>query len=186
MTILLAIFLGTLFGFVLQKNGVSSTENLNNMLTLKDFSTMKKILTGIGLSSFMAFLALQVGLLDASNFSVKAMNLGVIVGGAIFGLGWGIANYCPGTAVVALGEGKKDALYFVLGGLLGAFVFMLAYDSLVATGMFEAMFGGKVSLLETNNSKFDNLIEINPTIGSLIISSVFVGIALLLPNEKQQ
>lgn len=44
----------------------------------------------------------------------------LIVGGLLFGAGWGLAGYCPGPALVALGEGRWDALWFVpamLGGM---------------------------------------------------------------------
>lgn len=186
MNILLAIILGVMFGFALQKNGVTNTKNIEGMLSLKDFRVMKIILTAIGLSSFLAFVGLSVGLIDVGHVSVKAMNLGVIVGGAIFGLGWGVANYCPGTAVTALGEGKKDAVYFVLGGLLGAFAFMLMYNWFNDLNMFSSMFGGKTTLIETGNEKYDSLIEINPIVGSFIISAVFLAIAYFLPEKKEK
>jgi len=45
------------------------------------------------------------------RFSIKDTVIGAqIVGGAIFGVGWGLLGYCPGTAVGAMAEGKVDAL----------------------------------------------------------------------------
>ena len=43
----------------------------------------------------------------------------LIVGALIFGIGWGIAGYCPGPAVTGLGMGNLEALYFVGAMLLG-------------------------------------------------------------------
>ncbi len=43
----------------------------------------------------------------------------LLLGGALFGIGWGLAGYCPGPALVALGEGRLDALVFVPAMLLG-------------------------------------------------------------------
>lgn len=43
----------------------------------------------------------------------------LIVGGLLFGAGWGLAGYCPGPALVALGEGRGDALLFVPAMLVG-------------------------------------------------------------------
>jgi uncharacterized membrane protein YedE/YeeE len=39
---------------------------------------------------------------------------------AFFGIGWGLAGYCPGPAITALGLGIMDAVYFVIGMLASA------------------------------------------------------------------
>jgi uncharacterized membrane protein YedE/YeeE len=52
---------------------------------------------------------------------------GNILGGLIFGLGWGLLGYCPGTSAGALGEGRWDALWGILGMLLGAALYAEAY-----------------------------------------------------------
>lgn len=49
------------------------------------------------------------------------LDLRLIVGAALFGIGWGIAGYCPGPAVTAMGGGSAAAMLFVpamLGGML--------------------------------------------------------------------
>jgi len=43
----------------------------------------------------------------------------LIIGSLIFGAGWGIAGFCPGPALVALGAGHVKALVFVIAMLLG-------------------------------------------------------------------
>lgn len=48
----------------------------------------------------------------------------LIIGSLIFGIGWGLVGFCPGPAIVALGAGKLEALYFVIAMLIG----MLMYD----------------------------------------------------------
>lgn len=53
----------------------------------------------------------------------------LLAGGALFGLGWGLAGYCPGPAIVALGSGREAALWFVPAMLLG----MWLHDRLIAT-----------------------------------------------------
>lgn len=55
MDILLAIILGTLFGFVLHRIGAANPQNIINMLRLKDFHLMKTIIWGISLSSALLF-----------------------------------------------------------------------------------------------------------------------------------
>jgi uncharacterized membrane protein YedE/YeeE len=52
------------------------------------------------------------------------------MGGLIFGIGWGLLGYCPGTSAGALGEGRWDALWGILGMLLGAALHAEAYPFL--------------------------------------------------------
>ncbi len=52
----------------------------------------------------------------------------LILGGAVFGVGWGIAGFCPGPALVALGAGVAGAWIFVIAMLVG----MLIHDRLLA------------------------------------------------------
>ena len=47
----------------------------------------------------------------------------LVVGGLLFGAGWGLAGFCPGPAIVSLGSGQPKALVFVLAMLVGMMVF---------------------------------------------------------------
>ncbi|MGF1469617.1 MAG: DUF6691 family protein [Sandaracinaceae bacterium] len=49
----------------------------------------------------------------------KDLDLPLIAGSALFGVGWGLGGYCPGPGIVALGSGSVTALVFVGGLLLG-------------------------------------------------------------------
>lgn len=55
----------------------------------------------------------------------------LIIGSLIFGAGWGLAGFCPGPAVVALGAGYKEALLFVIAMLLGMTVHDKLYLKLI-------------------------------------------------------
>lgn len=139
MEIFLAILLGTLFGFVLHRVGASNPENIFNMLRLKDLHLMKAILFAIGIASTVLFIGLAMEFINPSHIDIKASYWGVLIGGLLLGTGWAIAGYCPGTGLVALGEGRKDALPYILGGLVGAFLYMLMYGSLKGTFLMTEM-----------------------------------------------
>ena len=49
----------------------------------------------------------------------------LVAGGLLFGIGWGIAGFCPGPALVALGMGEVKALVFVVAMLVGMGAFEL-------------------------------------------------------------
>ena len=54
---------------------------------------------------------------------IEAGNAALIVAGLLFGVGWGIAGFCPGPALVALGMGEGKAVVFVLAMLAGMGLF---------------------------------------------------------------
>lgn len=185
MTIIFAIIFGLLFGFVLQKAGAANPQVLINMLRLKDLHLMKAIFLAIGMSSLILFIFMTAGVVDSSHISVKSSYTGVIIGGAILGLGWAIAGFCPGTGVVGLGAGRKDAISFILGGLVGAFIFTLSFGALKGTFLFTKL-GGKVTLAATGNDKFPALLPDMPGIVVAgVIAVIFIIIAMKLPVKSE-
>jgi uncharacterized membrane protein YedE/YeeE len=69
----------------------------------------------------------------------------VALGGLIFGVGFALGGYCPGTCVVGVGEGRKDAWVAIAGGIVGALVFTLAYSWLLEP-LIKPMDLGKVRI----------------------------------------
>jgi hypothetical protein len=183
MELFLAIALGLLFGFALNRVGATNPENIINMLRLNDLRLMKAILFAIGLSAVALFGGLALGLIDPSHVSVKSAYIGVIVGGALLGIGFALAGYCPGTGLAAFATGRKDALFFTIGGLLGAFVYTLAYGWLVGnTPLFNEIAGGAVSMADTGNEKYPALLASIPgTVIGLGFGAVMIAIAFALP-----
>lgn len=52
----------------------------------------------------------------------------LVIGSALFGVGWGIAGLCPGPAITALASGLLPVLGFVAAMVAGAFVYSLLFD----------------------------------------------------------
>jgi uncharacterized membrane protein YedE/YeeE len=65
-----------------------------------------------------------------SVLPVARVDRWLLIGSALFGLGWGIAGYCPGPAIVATGSGSIDALIITVAMALGIKV----ADGLMARG----------------------------------------------------
>lgn len=125
MMLALGLTLGAVFGALLQLSGASSHTKIVNALRLKDLTVIKLILTAIGVGLLGVHLLDLFGL---ANMKVKELYLlGIIVAGAIFGVGFAVTGYCPGTALAACAEGKLDAWFTVAGGLLGALVFAFLF-----------------------------------------------------------
>jgi uncharacterized protein len=125
------IVTGIIFGFLLQKARVIRYEKQLGALRLIDMTIVKFMLSTVLVAMVGVYLLNDLGL---AKLSIKATVLGGnILGGLIFGLGWGLLGYCPGTQLGALGEGRWDALWGILGMLVGAAVFAEVYPLLKAT-----------------------------------------------------
>lgn len=182
MKLLLGVLLGGFFGFALYKVGATNPRKLLAMLRLEDLDLAKTILFAIGFASVLLFVANAIGIFDISHLSVKTLNTGVIIGGVIFGLGFGIAGTCPGTCVGALGTDTfKKGISAVIGGLVGAFCFSMAYGYLENMGLISGFNMGKVTLFNLSN-EYPAIFNIGFS-GLLIVGLLFMIGALLLPKS---
>jgi uncharacterized membrane protein YedE/YeeE len=116
-----ALLLGLIFGFLLQKGGVAKFHILIGQLILQDFTVVKVMLTAILVGMIgIAFLNSQAKV----NLHIKPTKLASnIIGGVLFGFGFALLGYCPGTGAAALGEGNWDALFGIAGLVAGSYLF---------------------------------------------------------------
>ncbi len=129
--IIMGLVTGVLFGFLLQKATVLRYDRQLGALRLKDMTIVKFMLSAVSVSMVGIYLLHDMGMVD---LSIKTTILGAnIIGAILFGLGWGLLGYCPGTSLGALGEGRYDALWGIIGMVFGAAVFTRAYPYLTET-----------------------------------------------------
>lgn len=142
-TLMYGLVTGILFGFLLQKGRVLRYDKQLGALRLKDMTIVKFMVSAILVGMVGIYLLHDLGL---AKFSVKSMVVGgVVLGGLTFGVGWGLLGYCPGTSVGALGEGRWDSLWGILGMLCGAAIYAEAYPTMKATVLTWGDYG-KVTL----------------------------------------
>lgn len=128
MKLFLGLLIGMAFGVILQLGGASSYKKIMGSLLLKDMDIIKLILMAIAVGTVGIY---ALDLVDMANLSIKPTYvLGIVIAGLIFGVGFAVAGYCPGTCVVASAEGKTDAMMTVVGGLVGALLYALVYPAL--------------------------------------------------------
>jgi hypothetical protein len=120
-----AVVFGFLFGWLLQRGGVTDYNVIVNQFRFRDFTVLKIMLTavvvgGIGLAALHAF--------GLANAHVKASPmLAIVLGAAIFGVGMVLYGYCPGTGLAAIGTGSLHALAGTAGMMLGGIAYALAF-----------------------------------------------------------
>lgn len=122
--LIIAIFIGIGFGFVLEQAGFSSSRRLAGVFYGYDFTVLRVFFTAAVTAMSGTLLLAYFGYLDLQSIYVNPTWLWpAIVGGVIMGFGFILGGYCPGTSVCAAAIGKIDAMFFVAGGLLGVFLF---------------------------------------------------------------
>jgi len=125
-TLLWGLVFGIMFGFLLQKGGVTKYDVIIGQLLLTDFTVLKVMLSAvlIGMLGIYAMKSLGWVQLRPKSGSV-GMN---VIGGLIFGVGFAVLGLCPGTIAGAIGNGYLDA---AVGGFPGI---------LIGSGLFAALY----------------------------------------------
>ena len=105
---------GIVFGFLLQKGGVTKYDVILGQLLLEDYTVIKIMLSAVVTGMIGIHLMKSLGWVQLNP---KSGSWGKnAIGGLIFGLGFALLGYCPGTIAGAIGNGYLDAL---VGGLAG-------------------------------------------------------------------
>lgn len=113
----LALLMGIVFGFLLQKGGVTRYDVIITQLLLKDWTVVKIMLTAIIVGTLGVHVLFSLGY---AELQPKPGSYGInIIGGLIFGVGFAVLGYCPGTIMGAIGQGSLDAL---TGGFVGILI----------------------------------------------------------------
>ncbi len=119
---------GIIFGFLMQRARVIRFDKQIGALLLQDMTIVKFMFTAILVGMAGIYLLNDLGIIAVVGRSLVLG--GIVIGGALFGLGWALLGYCPGTAWGALGEGRLDAVAGILGFLAGGGLYSLLYPVL--------------------------------------------------------
>jgi hypothetical protein len=120
---------GIVFGFLLQKGGATKYDVIIGQLLLTDFTVLKIMLSAVLTGMIGIYTMKTMGWVDLYP---KPGSVGKnVIGGLIFGIGFAVLGYCPGTIAGAIGNGYLDALVGGLAGILiGAGLFAGLYPRL--------------------------------------------------------
>ncbi len=166
--LLIGFGIGVLFGFLLQRGGATSYDVVVGQLLLRDFTVAKIILSAIATGMVGVYLLRHVGMVQLHPKACHLRRIGL--GGLLFGVGFALLGYCPGTAAGAFGAGSLHALVGMLGILLGAGMFASLYPAVMRRLPGEGH--GKVTLPE--------LLDVNPWMVVVPVVAAIIGILYLL------
>jgi len=115
------LIFGIAFGFLLQKGGVAKYHVLIGQLLLVDYTVAKVMLSAVAVGMVGIHFMHRAGLVQ---YHLKPTRYGAnILGGLVFGAGFALSPYCPGTGAAAIGQGNFDAILMVLGMIAGSYLF---------------------------------------------------------------
>ena len=131
-TIFTSLFAGLVFGLGLIVSGMANPAKVLDFLDLAGAWDPSLAFVMAGAIAVAAF-AFASAKKRTASFLGAAMKLPgsrdidrrLVIGSALFGIGWGVAGFCPGPGLVALGMGEIKALVFVGAMLLGMGMFEL-------------------------------------------------------------
>jgi len=140
MNALAAFAAGLVFGIGLLLSGMADPGKVKGFLDLAGAwdPSLAFVMGGAILVGFFAF---RVAGRRAQSLLGGAMqlptrrdiDLRLVAGSAVFGVGWGLSGFCPGPALVSLGSGQDKAVVFVLAMLAG----MLVHAAAERYGVFK-------------------------------------------------
>lgn len=161
----LGLITGILFGILLQQGRVLRFEKQVGAMLLQDMTILKFMLSAIIVGTVGINLLAALGL---APLKIKATHVGAnLIGGSLFGAGWAVMGYCPGTSVGALGEGRWHAIWAILGMLVGAAVYAELYPLMKRTVLTWGSYG-KITL--------PAILGVSPW----VVIPVFIAVLLLL------
>jgi hypothetical protein len=168
----IGLFIGIIFGFLLQKGGVTRYEVIVGQILLADFTVFKVMASAVITGMIGVHLLRSLGMVKLhpkpGSFGSSAL------GGLIFGVGFALLGYCPGTIAGAVGQGSVDALLGGVGGILfGVGIFAGAYPRLQEMVLKRGEFG---------DVTFPEILGVNPW--AVVIPGVMILLGLLFWVEE--
>ncbi len=120
----IALVLGLGFGVALERAGFGSARKLTAVFYLYDMAVVKVMFSAVVTTLGGLFLLSAAGQLDLSSLYIEPTNYTAqLLGGLLFGAGFVVGGYCPGTSLAAMATGRKDAMVFALGMLAGVWAY---------------------------------------------------------------
>lgn len=140
------LLIGIVFGFLLHKGNVTDYNVLVGQLLLKDFTVFKVIISAI-ITGMLGVYFLKSKNLIQLHLKTGAV-ASLITGSLIFGIGFGLLGYCPGTLIGAIGEGSMDALLGGFPGMILGAAFYAHIYSKIQNSFFEKKQLKKINIIE--------------------------------------
>ncbi len=124
LALFLALLIGFGFGFALERAGFSSSRRLAGIFYFTDMAVMKVMFSALITAMLGLSYLVSLGWIHLDQIFLMPTIYGAqIVGGLLFGVGFAMGAWCPGTAAAGLAAGRIDAFVFLVGTIAGSILF---------------------------------------------------------------
>jgi hypothetical protein len=177
MSALYALLVGIAMGALIQRVGASSPGMILQNLRLRNLSIIKFMAMTIAVGMLLVY-TINLFAPQQLHFDVKpAYLIGVALGGIVFGVGFALGGYCPGTCIVGVGEGRKDAWFAIAGGVTGALAFTLAYN---------VIYNPLIKPLDLGKIRLQDVLHLSPIATAVLVAGAMLAIIALLPTIRKR
>ncbi len=166
----LALVIGFFFGWFLEKAGFGSSRKLTGIFYFRDMAVLKVMFTAVVTALVGYRYLLAMGWIQQDAMYMLDTYWGAqVVGGLLFGVGFVMGGWCPGTAFVGLASAKWDALVFLVGAVIGSILFNEMF--VLVQPLFEGSHAGVLFLPESLRISW----RLFPLLFCLIAVGAFAG-----------
>lgn len=166
----LALAVGFFFGWFLEKAGFGSSRKLTGIFYFRDMAVLKVMFTAVVTALVGYRYLLVMGWIEQDAIYMLDTYWGAqVVGGLLFGVGFVMGGWCPGTAFVGLASAKWDALVFLAGAGIGSILFNELFE--LIRPLHEGSHGGLLFLPENLGISW----RLFPLLFCLIAVGAFAG-----------
>jgi len=128
------MLVGVMFGIVFVKAEIVSWFRIQEMFRLQSFHMYGVIGSAVMVGAISVWLIKKFNIKTIDGeviiFHPKTFNKGQIIGGLMFGLGWGITGACPGPLFAQIGAGATAIVVTLLSAIAGTWVYGLLREKL--------------------------------------------------------
>lgn len=170
-----ALVIGLFFGLALEQAGFGSSRRIAAVFLLRDMTVVKVMFSALVTAMIGLAAAEALGLINTENIYLMPSFFGAqAVGGLLFGAGFALSGWCPGTSAVGLASGKLDALLFIASAVVGTVIFNELFP--VLGPLFTWGEAGAVTLWQSLNMDREWLI---------LIIAVVAGLAFVVSEKLE-
>ena len=121
------LLIGIIFGIILIKSEVSSWYRIQEMFRFQSFHMYGVIGSGIAVALIGKLFLRKLKIRSATGNEIvarkKKYHHGLIIGGILFGIGWGLTGICPGPLYALIGKGIYPLIVIFISALAGTWVY---------------------------------------------------------------